>query len=99
MKEGALNLAKSARAAKEIKNYINQKYPNINEKTLNAHIWTGEANNPKTYQRHKSIPKVLYKRDDGKYELYNREQHGDFTFNQEGVTQKRARLLLFKVTG
>lgn len=71
IKEVLLDLKRPA-SSNEIKELINEKYPNkFKESTLNAHFYACSVNNPKAYLHHKGIPKILYRRDDGKYELYD----------------------------
>jgi len=56
------------------------------------------ANNPKAYRHHKGIPKIIFRRPDGKYELYNKEKHGAFSFTPEETQQPRERPMIREPT-
>jgi hypothetical protein len=92
IKEVLLELKRPA-SSNEIKKLINEKYPNkFKEATLNAHFYACSVNNRKAYLHgHKGIPKILYRRDDGKYELYDLEKHGEFSFNTDNNQPKKER--------
>ena len=44
--------------------------------TLNAHLYACAINNPKAYVHHPSSERLLYKRADGTFELYDEKEHG-----------------------
>ncbi|MGH7411711.1 MAG: endonuclease NucS domain-containing protein, partial [Candidatus Methylomirabilis sp.] len=62
----------------EIRSYIDQKYPGQWEPTtLTAHLYGCVVNNPKAYIHHAHARKFLFRREDGSFELYNSEIHGE----------------------
>lgn len=62
----------------DIRSYINKNYPDRwQPAALTAHLYGCAINNPKAYIHHPHAKKVLFKNDDGSFEIYNPDIHGE----------------------
>ena len=60
-----------------IKQSVESRYPGEwQPATLRAHLYACAINNPKAYVHHPNSERFLYKRADGKFELYEEKMHG-----------------------
>ena len=71
--------ARGGKASREqIRDYVAQKYPDEwQPTTLTAHLYACAVNNPKAYVHHPFLKKFLFRREDGSFEIYNPEIHGE----------------------
>lgn len=70
----------------DIKFYINKNYPDQWQSTaLTAHLYGCAVNNPKAYIHHPHVKKILFKHDDGSFEIYNPEIHGENNWEPSGA--------------
>jgi hypothetical protein len=60
----------------DMKGWFAQRYPNIKESTVRAHIRAGTVNDPNRVHYSMKVGDLVFKRSDGRFERYDSQRHG-----------------------